>query len=193
MEGAREGGLEGGEGRVGVAGPWMDAAFAVGAAVALALLGWFLVAIEPFGVGLVDAPVAGKLPEWGAAALGVWMGCVGVVALVLPGLALVGWGRYPSVRLALLPYVSVLGFQILLEMLLAVAIAPNLVVLVGLVFTGYRLRQLQIARRIFAGAHGPSGTGRAVVGRVLSLGLLFWSVNLIFLASVALPRVVQVS
>ena len=193
MEGTRGAGGGVGSGRVAVSGPVVDASFAVGATAVLSLVGWSFVALEPFGVGLQETPVARALPGWGATALGVWMGSVGAVALVLPALVLAVWGRHASVRLALLPYALVLGFQILVEMVFAGLFAPNMVVLVGLVFTGYRLRQLLAARGVFAGAEGPSGTGRKVVGGVLSLGLVFWSANLIFLVCVALPRAVQFS
>jgi hypothetical protein len=64
------------------------------------------------------------------------------------------------------------------------------VVLTGIAFTGYRLRQLRRARRRFFQAQGPSALGRAAVRCCLSLGLVFWSANLAFLMYVALPRVV---
>lgn len=187
------GGVAGPARRVAPSGPAFDGLFVVFGTAALALVGLLVVNGGLLGVGLADTPVAERLPGWGVTALGIWMGTVGVVALILPALALVVWGRYTSVRLALLPYVLLLGVQILVEIVFASVFVPNMVVLVGLVYTGYRLRQLLAAREAFVATSSPTGYGRVVVGGVLSLGLIFWSANLVFLLFVALPRVLQVS
>ena len=84
-----------------------------------------------------------------------------------------------------------LGGQIAVEMVFSGVFFPDIVVLTGLVFTGYRLRQLDAARRRFVPVEGLSALGRAAVRLSLSLGLAFWSANLTFLVFVALPRVVR--
>ncbi|MGH3146880.1 MAG: hypothetical protein ACRDTR_13885 [Rubrobacter sp.] len=195
MEGLKEaGGRRMGDGRgVLPLGPIVDGMFVVVATTALALVGMLAARSEVLGIEIADTPVAGSLPGWGVTALGIWMVIVGIVALALPVLALVVWGRYVSVRLALLPYVLVVGVQILVEIVFAAVFVPNMVVLVGLIYTGYRLRQLLAARKAFVATGSPKGYGRAAVTGVLSLGLVFWSANLVFLLFVALPRVVQVS
>ena len=81
--------------------------------------------------------------------------------------------------------------QISVEMVFSGVFFPDIVVLTGIVFTGYRLRQLVEGRRRFVPGEVPSALGRAAVRLSLSLGLAFWSANLAFLVFVALPRVVR--
>jgi hypothetical protein len=113
------------------------------------------------------------------------------VSLVSPAITLLVWGRLAAVRRALLAYVVVLVVQISVEVIFSGVFFPDIVVLTGVVFTGYRLRQLYAARRRFALAEVPSEVGRATVRLCLSLGLVFWSANLAFLVFVALPRVIR--
>ncbi len=122
---------------------------------------------------------------------GVWMIAIAVVALLLPLLALAFYGRYSSVRLALLPYVLVLIAQILTEVLFMRMFVSNIVVVTGLVYTSYRLWQLWSSRKYFRAMERPTGFGRGAVGALLSLGLIFWAANLLFLSLIALPRVVE--
>ncbi len=157
-------------------------AFTAAATAGSALVGWLAVrgALPVFdGAGFV-----GALPGWSEAALGAWMAAVSLVSLALPA-TLAVWGREAAVRRALLAYVVVLVVQIPVEMTLSGVFFPDIVVLTGMVFTGYRLWQLRRARRRFVPAEVPFPRGRAAVRCSLSLGLAFWSANLVF---VALPR-----
>ena len=165
-------------------------AFAGAAAAGTALVGWLatLGVLAVFdGTGFV-----GTLSGRGEAALGAWMAAVALVSLGLPVVTLAVWGRHAAVRRALLAYVVVLVVQISVEMVFSGFFFPDIVVLTGIVFTGYRLRQLGGARRRFAAASGPSALGRAAVRCCLALGLVFWSANLVFLVFVALPHVVRI-
>ncbi len=161
-------------------------AFAGATAAGAALVGW-LAALGMLPV-FDGAGFVGTLSGWGGAALGTWMAAL--VSLVLPAAALAVWGREAAVRRALLAYVVVLVVQISVEMVLSGVFFPDLVVLTGIAFTGYRLLQLDGARWRFVLAEGPSPRGRAAVRCCLSLGLAFWSANLVFLLFVALPRAV---
>jgi hypothetical protein len=157
--------------------------FAGAATTGIALVGWLAVrgALPVFdGAGFV-----GALPGWGEAALGAWMAAVVLVSLGLPLVTLAVWGRLAAVRRALLVV------QIAVEMVFSGVFFPDIVVLTGIVFTGYRLRQLDAARRRFVPVEVPSALGRVAVRLSLSLGLAFWSANLAFLVLVALPRVVR--
>ena len=118
------------------------------------------------------------------------MAAVALVSLALPAITLLVWGRRAAVRRALLAYVVVLVVQISVEMVFS-GVFPGIVVLTGIVFTGYRLRQLCAARRRFVPVEVQSAFGRAAVRLCLSLGHVFWSANLAFLVFVALPRVVR--
>jgi hypothetical protein len=159
--------------------------FAAAATAGIALVGWLAGrgALPVFdGTGFV-----GTLPGWGGAALGAWMTAVALVSLAVPATTLLVWGRRAAVRRALLAYEVVLVVQISVEMVFS----PDIVVLTGMVFTGYRLRQLYAARRRFVSVEVPSALGRAAVRLCLSLGLVLWSANLAFLVFVALPRVIR--
>jgi hypothetical protein len=136
------------------------------------------------------AGFVGTLSGRGKAWLGAWMATVALVSLALPAATLAVWGREAAVKRALVAYVVVLAVQISVEIVYSGVFFPDIVVLTGIVFTGYRLMQLHGARRRFALAEGPSARGRAAVRCCLSLGLVFWSANLAFLVSVALPRAV---
>ena len=140
---------------------------------------------------LEETPVAETLPGWGRVALGAWMLAILCVSVLGPLAALAVWGRYREVRRVLLPYVLVLLAQISVEVALPGAVPPNVVVLTGIAFTGYRLLQLWSCRRFFRAAEGPGGLGNAVVGGLLSAGLAFWTANGLFLLLVALPGVVR--
>ena len=118
------------------------------------------------------------------------MAAVALVSLALPATTLLVWGRRAAVRRALLAYEVVLVVQISVEMVFSGLSFPDIVVLTGIVFTGYRLRRLVAARRRFVPVEVPSAVGRAAVRLCLSLGLVFWSANLSFLVFLALPRVV---
>ena len=163
-------------------------AFAGAAAAGAALVGWLAtLGVLPLfdGAGFV-ATLSGR----GEAAVGAWMAAVALVSLALPAATLAVWGREAAVRRALVAYLVVLVVQISVEMVYSGLFFPDIVVLTGIVFTGYRLMQLRGARRRFVLAEGPSPRGRAAVRCCLSLGLVFWSANLAFLVFVALPRVV---
>jgi hypothetical protein len=67
-------------------------------------------------------------------------------------------------------YVVVLGVQIAVEVVFSGVFFPDIVTPTGIVFTGYRLRQLYGARMRFALAEVPSSGGRAAVRLCLSLG-----------------------
>ena len=131
------------------------------------------------------------LPGWGVAAFGVWMIAIVVVALLLPLLVLAFYGRYSSVRRALLPYTLVLAAQILTEVLFMRVFVSNIVVVTGLVYTSFQLWQLWSSRKYFRAMERPTSFGRSAVGTLLSLGLVFWTANLLFLSLIALPRVVE--
>ncbi len=162
--------------------------FAAAATAGIALVGWL--ALRGMLPVFDGAGFVGTLSGWGGSALGAWMAAVALVSLGLPAITLAVWGRQAAVRRALLAYVVVLVVQISVEMIFSGVFFPDIVVLTGIAFTGYRLRQLRRARRRFFPAEGLSAPGRAAVRCCLSLGLVFWSANLAFLTFVALPRLV---
>ena len=174
-----------GSGAAGLIGGLLFSALATGG---IALVG--LLAVRGHLPTFESGSFVGTVSGWGGVALGVWMATAALVSLGLPAATLLVWGREAAVRAALLAYVAVLCIQVGVEMVFSGVFFADIVVLTGIVFTGYRLGQLRAARRLFAGAEGPSRLGRVAVSLCLSLGLAFWSANLLFLVLVALPRAV---
>lgn len=175
------------------AGVFVDVVYVGVASLAVVLLGALLSGGGIAGVRLTADSFSSGLTGWGATLLDFWMLAAAVVGLVLPLAALVIWGRNASVRWALLPYVLVLGCQIAAEIYLSQLLVPGIVVLIGIAFTVYRLWQLRVAQRRFGGTTKPGEVGRRVVDGVLVLGTGFWTVNLVFLLLIALPRVLELS
>ncbi len=164
-----------------------NAVFVVSATALATLAAWLATEVVPV---LEETPFTETLPGWGRTALGAWMLAITSVSVLGPLAALAVWGRYREVRRVLLPYVLVLVVQISVEILLPGVVSPNVVVLTGLVFTGYRLLQLRVCRRFSLDAGVPDRLGNVVVGGLLSAGLTFWAANGLFLLLVTLPGVV---
>ena len=164
-----------------------NAVFVVSITALATLAAWLATEVVPV---LEETPVAETLPGWGQVALGAWMLAISAVSIIGPLAALAVWGGDAGVRRVLLPYVLVLVAQISIEITLRGAAPPNVVVLTGLAFTGYRLLQLRSCRRFFRGA-GVLGRPRKVVGGLLTAGLAFWAANGLFLLLVALPLIVK--
>ena len=152
------------------------------------------------GIALVGWPAGGtagvRRDRFRRDASGVgWGGARGLDGGRGAGVAGIAGNNAPgvgaAVRRALLAYEVVLVVQISVEMVFSGVFSPDIVVLTGMVFTGYRLRQLYAARRRFVSVEVQSALGRAAVRLCLSLGLVFWSANLAFLVFVALPRVIR--
>src|SRR3712207_520731 len=93
-----------------------NVSFVIVAMATTAIMGWL---VESGALPILDrTPFVLGLPGWGGTLFATWMAIVAVGALVLPTVALVIWGRYASVRRALLAYVLVLVSQILIEIVL---------------------------------------------------------------------------
>lgn len=126
------------------------------------------------------------------AAFAAWQATGLLVAAVLPSLALLAWGRrFVDVRRALVPYVLVLLAQVAAEALLAQVFFPNLVVLTGVLFTSYRLRQLWRSRLLISASRYTDRHQQRALRVLLTAGLAFWAANLAFLLTVALPSILR--
>ena len=144
------------------------------------------------GAGAVD--LAAALGPLNDSVLPVWMALAALIAVVLPSGVLLRWGRDPMVRRALLPYLGVLLVQVPTEAALPRLLPSWTVLVIGGLYTGFRLWQLRVARRDLTGAPADAGTrvGRRAAAAVLAAGLAYWAGNLAFLgastAAVAVNR-----
>lgn len=161
----------------------VDAIFVVVATLSLAALGWVVQTGALPRVRFVTSPAEALTASssWERVAFGVYMFTAVALGLLLPLAALSVWGRHPSVRAALLPYTLVLLVQTVVEGLFARIFFPGIVVVVGFVYTLYRVGRLWRARNAFATSAQPAGPARSFVGTVLGASFVFWSFNAIFL------------
>lgn len=178
------------------AGTWAAARFVAAATAALAAAGLLVqVGLLPWVEPGLDSGLLGfydSLSPSARTAFAGWQATGVLVSVVLPSLALLAWGRRDrDVHRVLAPYLLVLLVQVGVEAVLAQVFFPNIVVLTGLLYTGYRLRQLRHSRAAMAAPHVPGRSHRRVVRVLLTAGLAFWTTNLAFLLTVALPAITR--
>ncbi len=122
-----------------------------------------------------------------------WLGTAVIVSIALPAVAVLVWRDDPAIRAALLPYMLVLLVQIPSERALTRRFGPDMSPITGLIYTSYRVWQLWYLQGYIAATPGPITLAHDVARGLLLFGLGFWTVNLLFLAGVALPRTVALS
>lgn len=160
---------------------------ATGLLVQAGLLPWVEPGLRPGLLEFYDS-----LGPRARVAFAAWQASGVLLTAVLPSVALLAWGRQHSdVRRVLAPYVLVLLAQVGTEAVLAEVFFPNIVVLAGVVFTGYRLRQLWRSRRAITASRQPGQRQHRAVRVLLSAGLGFWTTNLAYLLTAALPAILR--
>ncbi len=168
-----------------------DTSFVAVVTPLLALFGWLT------GRGMLPWFRRGEEPLFGAfsarsrAVLGAWLGTFAVFTLLLPLASAFVWRRHEGVRRSMVPYALVLLVQIATEATLSRVFFPNIVAVVGLTYTPYRLWQLRRARKVLKVSGTSMRSGGRIVRALASVGLVLWTANLIFLLVGALPRVVN--
>jgi hypothetical protein len=163
--------------------------FVLAATAGLTLLAWYLAAGGLPGLMPLSTKELFRLaPAWVGPAFRLWMTTALILTVAFPLLALAVWGRHSSVRWALLPYSLLLAIHIATESALSRLFSARSVVLVGLVYTSYRLWQLVRARAAFGAEPAPVGFARRAVNFILLAGLVFWSANLLVLLAIVAGR-----
>ncbi|GAP94241.1 hypothetical protein NIES2104_07520 [Leptolyngbya sp. NIES-2104] len=118
----------------------------------------------------------------------VWIQIAIAVGLLLPSVAFATGWRSPERRTVFGFYLLVLVVQILTEQICSEIFSRSLLVIIGTIYTVFRLWQLWQGRQVL-GMNAQKSNGSARVGQsthpivrgLLWLLLLFWAVNLIFL------------
>ena len=169
-----------------------NASFVAGATALLALFGWLVDrgALPWFRRG--EEPLSRSFSDRGRGILGAWLGTLAVFTLLLPLASALAWRRDERVRRAMVPYALALLAQIATEAAFSRLFFPNIVAIVGLAYTPYRLRQLWRVRKVLKVSNAPVALGGRVARALASAGLVLWAANLAFLLSGALPRVVRI-
>ena len=169
-----------------------DLAFVAIATLAVATIGLLVEAGEIPWLSPGERPLQEAFPAWGGAAFAVWMVLAVLLGLVLPSVALVVWRRDRAVREALSPYVVLLLVQVPTELVAAEVFFPNVFAVVGLLYTCYRLWQLRRSRKALDRAEGSVTAGRRAARALLFSGLVFWTLNLVFLLAIVFSLVVEI-
>lgn len=111
----------------------------------------------------------------------LWMRLAVLVALVLPATAVAVWRRWSHVRQVFLSYMGVLIIQVATESVFIRRGLPTMNLVVGFVYTTYRVWQLWQSDRLIDAQEQPTGTKRGIIRAILLAGVTFWSLNWLIL------------
>jgi hypothetical protein len=121
----------------------------------------------------------------------VFLSIAVLLGIILPAIAFFVWFRKPQPRRILGFYLLVLVVQVITEMILSQALFPSIVVLIGTIYTAYRVWQLWQGQHWLTTSivqFHPRHQKTLLV--LLWLLLVFWSSNLIMLLIVGWPSLV---
>jgi hypothetical protein len=153
------------------------------ATLLILLIGWLTIN------GALPIKLVIDYSDWASKFIQVWVVVAILIGLLLPGIAFFFWIRQKELRLGLGLYLLVLIIQIVTEQILSSVLFPSIVVLIGSIYTAFRLVQLWQSQQMMT-TIAPSGTrSRTVIDGLLLLLLLFWSSNLIMLLVLAWPSI----
>lgn len=127
--------------------------------------------------------------DWAIKFIHFWVVLAILIGLLLPGIAFFVWIRQKELRLVLGSYLLVLIIQIVTEQILSSVLFPSIVVVIGSIYTAFRLWQLWQGQQLMTITAQPGTRSRTIMGSLLWLLLLFWSSNLIMLLVVAWPSI----
>lgn len=128
--------------------------------------------------------------DWASKFIQFWVVVAILIGLLLPGIALFVWSRHSDLRRVLGLYLLVLIIQIVTEQVLSSVLFPSIVVVIGSIYTAFRLVQLWQGQQLMTTIDQPGTRSRTIIGGLLWLLLLFWSSNLIMLLVLAWPSIV---
>lgn len=156
--------------------------FVVSATLLTLAMGW-LIAIEA-----VPIQKTIQFSDAERAFMRVWMGLAIAIGLILPSVAWLIWLKHPQLRKVLGFYLSVLIVQIITEQIFSSVMFPSLVVVIGTIYTTFRLWQLWQGQQLIGTFRSSSRKWMSAL--LLILGL-FWSSNLIMLLTLGWSSVLN--
>jgi hypothetical protein len=156
--------------------------FVVSATLLTLAVGWLIT------TGAIPIQKTIQFSDAERAFMQVWMGLAIAIGLILPGVAwLIGF-KYPQLRKILGSYLSVLIVQIITEQIFSSVVFPSLVVVIGTIYTTFRLWQLWQGHQLICTFQSSS---RKWISALLSILGLFWSSNLIMLLTLGWSSVLN--
>jgi hypothetical protein len=144
---------------------------------------------------MANTPSNGLLPihrtieysETGLKFVRGWIQLAFPIGLVLPVIALLVWFKYPEPKTIFSFYFLLLVIQLITEQIVNSFWSPSLVVVVGSLYTVFRVWQLIQGLQLIKTAQQKSQY--KLVSSVLWLMLLFWLGNIIVLLTLAWPSI----
>lgn len=146
--------------------------FVIFAALLTLAMGWLIT------IGAVPIQKTIQFSDAEHAFMQVWIRLAIAIGLILPSVAWLLWFKHPQPRKILGVYLSVLIIQIITEQIFSSVMFPSLVVVIGTIYTAFRLWQLWQGQQFICTFHSSS---RKWVSALLWILGLFWSSNLIML------------
>ncbi|MBD2068224.1 hypothetical protein H6F93_11945 [Leptolyngbya sp. FACHB-671] len=156
-------------------------AFVVLATLFMMLVGWLI------SNRLLPIRQTIEHSEAGLKFIQVWMQLAIAIGLVLPTIAFIAWFKRPKIRKIFGSYLLLLVIQIATEQIVSEVWLSSLVVVIGTLYTAFRVWQLWQGLQMIKTTQKRSRY--RLVSSVLWLLLLFWSSNLIVLFAIAWPSV----
>ncbi|MEH2084173.1 MAG: hypothetical protein V7K89_30650 [Nostoc sp.] len=156
--------------------------FVLLATLVVVLVGW-LTSIEVLPISQVI-----NYSDAGVRFIRVWIWLAIAIGLILPTIAFVIWFKYPQLRKIFGLYLLVLIIQIVTEGVVSRVWFPSLVVLIGTLYTAFRVWQLWHEQQFLKATHFSQPNSR-LISSILWLLLLFWSSNIIMLLTLSWPSI----
>lgn len=120
-----------------------------------------------------------------------WLQLGLVLGLIVPGIAFLAGIRTAVIRRAFGLYLLVLIVQIVSEMIISRWLFPDIVVVIGTIYTAFRLWQLWQAQTLIAAASQLVSPIRQLCRVILWLLLGFWTINMGLLLTIYWPPLLQ--
>ena len=155
--------------------------FALFATLLAIFVGWLIL------TGVLPIQQNVRFNDAGRRFMSVWIKLAIAIGLILPSILWFVWIKNPQPRKILGFYLSVLTIQIVTEQIFSRVGFPSLVVIIGTLYTAFRIWQLwQGQQLIYTNSSSPSW-----MSAMLWLLGLFWSGNLIMLLTLGWSSIVR--
>ncbi|MGF2034214.1 MAG: hypothetical protein RMZ43_002625 [Nostoc sp. CmiVER01] len=158
--------------------------FMVLATLVVILVGWLT------SIGILPISQMINYSDAGLRFIRVWILLAIAIGLIVPTITFVIWFKYPEICKIFGLYLLVLIIQIVTEQIVSKVWFPSLVVVIGTLYTAFRVWQLWHEQQFIKSTDFVVERGNfRIISNVLWLLLLFWSSNLIMLLTLSWPSI----
>ena len=156
--------------------------FMVLATLVVILMGWLTI------IRILPISQVINYSDAGLRFIRVWILLAIAIGLIIPTITFILWFKYPEVCKIFGFYLLVIVIQIVTEHIVSRVLFPSLVVIIGTLYTAFRVWQLWYEQQFIKSINFSRANFR-VISSVLWLLLLFWSSNLIMLLTLSWPSI----